>query len=75
MVMSGLTLNLTTFFLGRLGPPKRLTSTKCTYFSQQLTTALLKSEGEIMWPDWVSNPGPLALESDELSTGPCGLAT
>ena len=29
--------------LGRLRPPKRLTSTSCTYFRQQLTTALLES--------------------------------
>ena len=28
-----------------------------------------------MWPDWVSNPGPLALESDALPTALCGLAT
>ena len=27
-----------------------------------------------MWPDWVSIPGPLALESDALATGLCGLA-
>ena len=45
--MSGRSVNLTTLFLGRLRPPKRLTSTSCTYFRQQLTTALLeKAEGE-----------------------------
>ena len=45
--MSGRSVNLTTLFLGRLRPPKRLTSTLCTYFHQKLTTALLKSaEGE-----------------------------
>ena len=27
-----------------------------------------------MWPDWVSNPGPLALESDTQPTGLCGQA-
>ena len=32
--MSGLSVNLTTLFLGRLRPPKRLTSTWCTYFRQ-----------------------------------------
>ena len=67
MVMSGLSVNLPTLFLGRLRPPKRLTSTLCTYFRQKLTTALLESAGrrnESMWPDWVSNPGPLALETD-----------
>ena len=30
--MSGRSVNLTTLFLGRLRPPKRLTSTSCTYF-------------------------------------------
>ena len=29
--MSGRSVNLTTLFLGRLRPPKRLTSTSCTY--------------------------------------------
>ena len=33
-VMSGRSVNLTTLFLGRLRPPKRLTSTSCTYFRQ-----------------------------------------
>ena len=32
-------VNLTTLFLGKLRPPKRLTSTSCTYFRQKLTTA------------------------------------
>ena len=31
-VMSGRSVYLTTPFLGRLRPPKRLTSTSCTYF-------------------------------------------
>ena len=45
--MSGRSVNLTTLFLGRLRPPKQLTRTSCTYFCQQLTTALLeKAEGE-----------------------------
>ena len=47
MVMSGRSVNLPTLFLGRLRPPKQLTSTLCTYFRQKLTTALLESgEGE-----------------------------
>ena len=47
MVMSGRSVNLPTLFLGRLRPPKRLTSTLCTYFRRKLTTALLESaEGE-----------------------------
>ena len=46
--MSGQSVNLPTLFLGRLRPPKRLTSTLCTNFLQKLTTALLESaEGEI----------------------------
>ena len=68
--MSGWSVNLTTLFLGRLRPPKRLTRTSCTYFSQYLTTALLeKAEGEtkVSWlPDRVSNPGPLTYESGAL---------
>ena len=48
MVMSGRSVNLPTLFLGRLRPPKRLTSTLCTYFRQKLTTVLLESaEGEM----------------------------
>ena len=34
MVMSGRSVKLTTLFLGRLRPTKRLTSTSCTYFRQ-----------------------------------------
>ena len=65
MVMSGPSDNLPTLFLGRLRPPKRLTSTLCTYFRQKLTTALLESaEGETKVCGRVSNPGPLALETD-----------
>ena len=30
----GPSVNLTTLFLGRLRPPKRLTSTSCTYYRQ-----------------------------------------
>ena len=45
--MSGRSVILPTLFLGRLRPPKRLTSTSCTYFRQLLTTGLLESaEGE-----------------------------
>ena len=44
--MSGRSVNLTTLFPGRLRPPKRLTSTSCTYFRQQLTTALLNQRKE-----------------------------
>ena len=45
--MSGRSVNLPTLFLGKLAPPKRLTSTLCTYFRKKLTNALLESaEGE-----------------------------
>ena len=27
-----------------------------------------------MWPDWVSNPGPLTYKSGALPTAPCGPA-
>ena len=33
-ITSGRSVNLATIFMGRLRPPKRLTSTKCTYFRQ-----------------------------------------
>ena len=70
--MSGRSGNLTTLFLGRLIPPKQLTSTKCTYFLQ--TTILLESaEREIKVTDWVLNPGPVAFESEPLLTVPCSL--
>ena len=36
VVMSGRPVNLTTLFLDRLRPPKRLTSTSCTHFRQFL---------------------------------------
>ena len=32
--MTGRSVNITTLFLGRLGPPKRFTSTSCTHFRQ-----------------------------------------
>ena len=48
MVMSGQSFDLTTFFLGRLRPPKWLTSTSSTYFRHSLTTAFLEpAEGEM----------------------------
>ena len=46
MVMSERSVNLTTLFLGRPRPLKWLTSTKCTYFRQKLTTALRESAEE-----------------------------
>ena len=33
-VMSGRSVNLTTLFLGRIRPPKPLTSASCTHFRQ-----------------------------------------
>ena len=69
--MSGRSVNLTTLFLGRLiRPPKRSTSTSCTYLRQFLTTALLeKSEGETevcCQTGYRTLPGPLTYESATL---------
>ena len=48
-VLSSLSVNLTTLFLGRL--PKQLTSTKwITSFRQYLTNALLESAEWREWP-------------------------
>ena len=69
--MSGRSVNPTTLFLGRLRPPKRLTSIKCPYFRQkkwQLPFLNQRKGNGSIWSDWVSNPGPLALESDALPT-------
>ena len=46
MVMSGRSVNLTSLFLGRIRPRKRLTITKCAYFRLYLTTALLETVEE-----------------------------
>ena len=48
MVMSSQSVNISTLFLGRL--PKQLTSTKCPYFWQQLTTAQLES---VVGKEWL----------------------
>ena len=53
--MSGRSVKLTTLFLGRLTPPKRLTSTSCTYFRQLLTTAVLNQRKEKR--KYVAKPG------------------
>ena len=53
--MSGRSVYLTTLFLGRLRPPKGLTSTSCTYFRQLLTTALLEKRKEKR--KYVARPG------------------
>ena len=59
MVMSGRSVYLITLILGRLRPPTRLTSTKCMYFRQELTTSGRSNKSK--WPDRVSNSGPVAL--------------
>ena len=67
MVMSGRSVNLPTLFLGRLRPPKRLTSYFVCILSPETDNCPACISGrrnESMWPDWVSNPGPLALETD-----------
>ena len=43
MAMSRRSVNLTTLFLGKLRPPKRLAGTQWPCFCQQMTTALLES--------------------------------
>ena len=72
--MPGRSVNLTTLFRGRLRPPKRLTSTSCTYFRQPETDNCpsWKSgrRNESMLPDRVSNPGPLTYEWGTLPAAP-----
>ena len=75
-VMSGRSVNLATLFLGRLRPPKWLTSTSSTHFRPVTDTCPSCISGrrkESMWLDWVSNLGPLAPESDVLPTALSGL--
>ena len=77
MVILGRSVDQTTLFLDRLRLPKRLTNSSCTYFRQLLTIALLRAaevETKVSGRKRVSNPGPLALESDELSTALRGTA-
>ena len=77
MVMSGRSVNLTTLFLGRLRPPKRLTSTSVHIFlpvADNCPSWISRRKNKSLWPDWVSNPGPLALESDALLTALHGSA-
>ena len=71
--MSERSVNLTTLFLGRLGPPKRLTSTSFTHFRQY--SCISGNRNEILWPDGVSNQGSLALEPGALPTALRGPAT
>ena len=55
MVMLEQSVNRTALFLGRLRPPKWLTSTSCTYYHQLLMTAFLESgEGEMEVCDRIS---------------------
>ena len=68
MVMSGLSVKLTRHFLGRIRPPKRLTSTSCTYFTS--TWSFLSKQSE-KWKYLAGSNSVLlhvALESDALST-------
>ena len=64
MVKSRRSVNLTTFFLGRLRPSKRLTRTLCTFFRDNCPSLVNGDRNKSMWSDRISNPGPLALESD-----------
>ena len=84
--MLGLSVNLSTLFLGRLGPLKQLTRTQCPYSHQYLTLPFLNQWNdhrkdfmidfhESMWPDQVWNLVPLTPKSEVLPTAPCGPAS
>ena len=79
--MSGRSVNLTTLFLGKLRPPKRLTSTSCTYNTEtdncpfESAERKRKYKNESMWPDRVSSPGPLTYKSGALPTALRGPVT
>ena len=71
MVMLGWSVNLTKLFLDRHRLPERLTSNSCTYLSpiiDDCPSCISGRGNESMWTDRVSNPGPLALDSDALRT-------
>ena len=72
MFLSGRSVNLTTLFLGRLRPPKRLT--KLSPITDNCPFSVSGRRNESSLPDRVSYPEPLALESDALPTAPCGPA-
>ena len=63
MVMSGRAVNLSVLFLGRLRPPNVHILSPVT---DSCPSRISGRRNESMWPDWISNPGPLALESDAL---------
>ena len=58
MVMSGWSVRLTTLFLGRFTPPKRLSSTKCKYFRQKLPLGggRKESKSQTGYPTQASGP-------------------
>ena len=72
MVISGRSVNLTTLFLGRLRPPKWLTSTPKWLTGTSSVTDNCHLESAEVETKYVAGPGikpePLALESDALST-------
>ena len=74
--MSGTSVNLTTHFLGRLRPPKRLTRLRAhiSASNRQLPFLNQRKDDRSMWPDRVSNPGLLTYESGDLPTALRGLA-
>ena len=65
MVMLGRAVNLTKLFLGRLRPPNVHILSPVT---DSCPSRISGRKNETVWPDRISNPGPLALESDALPT-------
>ena len=51
-ILDSTKLKHNTLFLGKVRPPVRLTSTKCLYFPQVLTTAFLESVGGGSGTEW-----------------------
>ena len=61
--MSGRSGNLTTLFLGRLRPHKRYFMHILSPVTDNQSSLISGRRNDSMWPDRVSNPGPLTNES------------
>ena len=64
MVMSGRSANLTTLFMSRLRPPKRLNSiiAHISPVADNCSSCISGRRNESKWSDRIKNPGTLALE-------------
>ena len=74
-VMSGRSVNLSTLFPGRLRPVNQYFVHILSPVTDNCPSWISGRWNESMWPDRVSNPGPLTYESGALSTalrGPAG---